>query len=977
MVVVALICSQSAAAVDVTSSQKLNTTNHHSAQKQVNKYLPDPVNNRTKESFTTIQAAIDSAKTLNGDTILVESGTYHENVVLYKNLTLLAQGKVIIIPKDKTSNVITVNSTGSGSSIVGFTFITPLEEASWIYLDHSNNCKVTDNNITINGLSETGFGMQAGINLYYSNNCIIKDNTISNISSQSGAYDGILLNSGLNNFLTINHVMYCDNGISIMSSSKNTVNGNDVRNNTVNGIFLQDSGNNHLFNNIMAGNVYNLGVSSTTTMSAFVNSIDENNTVNGKPVYYLYGLNNVVINGKDPAYLHAGYIGLVACSNVVVKNFSLSDNCQGLLLAGCHDCTVTLNSFINNTVGIDLEFSDGNTVINNKNISNAQCGILIENSNSNTVTGSLNNCDLAIQLENSAFNNIDSCTLNGNNDGLALISSTGNTISSNKIKNSLEYGLVLENSANNIFYSNSLTNNKYNLAVFSTLYDVTDYYQKMDSSNTINGKPVYYLVGSNGMVIDGNSNKYKKGVGYLALVYCNNITVKNVKLSDNNDGILIVYSHNCKVTNNTIFNNYNGIELLEGGSANTIQNNNVNNNKYSGIYIEDANYNTIKNNRVNNSNIGFYIHYSSGNRIDSNQIKNNVYGIVLTEDSNNNKFSSNTITDNGVGMVLKLPHSGDDCENNTITENTISNNDVGLQSEFASNNHLNFNVITNNKDMAMSYYGQDPFDARYNWWGTNQPNFKKITEGNINTTPWIVTRIKANPTTVKTGKTSTITADMLHDNKGNIHHTNKGVVPYNGSANFKTNKGTINDVKFKNGVARTTLKNLSTGGTAIVSSKVNNQTVSVKVNVVKDNSVISVHDVTNLAANLKVYYEKNHQIPKTVKINGISCNTAQLLELMVTATTNIKNNIINPINIKKVRPAPYPKGHYNSGKLYQSSYINTAKKIKNFIKSNGQAQNYAITSIGNINFNKLVYIYSKILNYFKNNQELPNYVWVS
>ena len=42
------------------------------------------------EDYTTIQAAIDNAK--EGDTILVYEGTYHENVVVNKTLTLIGNG---------------------------------------------------------------------------------------------------------------------------------------------------------------------------------------------------------------------------------------------------------------------------------------------------------------------------------------------------------------------------------------------------------------------------------------------------------------------------------------------------------------------------------------------------------------------------------------------------------------------------------------------------------------------------------------------------------------------------------------------------------------------------------------------------------------------------------------------------------------------------------------------------------------------
>jgi len=161
-----------------------------------------------------------------------------------------------------------------------------------------------------------------------------------------------------------------------------------------------------------------------------------------------------------------------------------------------------------------------------------------------------------------------------------------------------------------------------------------------------------------------------------------------------------------------------------------------------------------------------------------------------------------------------------------------------------------------------------------------------------------------------------------------------------------------------------------------VSSKVDNQLVQTKINVIKDRSNVSVDDVVYAASTVKVYYEKNHKLPKTVYLSGQSLNTAQFLNIIVKATVNIKNYKFSSITIKKVRSASSPSRYYSSGRLYKSEYNKTAINIKNYINTEGQAPNYSSTSLGNINFNKLVYLYSKILNYYNNNKKLPSYVWV-
>jgi len=85
----------------------------------------------------------------------------------------------------------------------------------------------------------------------------------------------------------------------------------------------------------------------------------ENNTVNGKPLYYFKNR----IGGKVPE--DAGQIILANCTGMKIENLSITDT----------------------DAGIVLEFSSENTV-KNSNISNSDYGIYLYNSSNNTITGS-------------------------------------------------------------------------------------------------------------------------------------------------------------------------------------------------------------------------------------------------------------------------------------------------------------------------------------------------------------------------------------------------------------------------------------------------------------------------------------------------------------------------------------------------------------------------------------------------------------
>lgn len=78
--------------------------------KAVNIVVPD--------DYPTIQAAIDSASY--GDTILVRNGTYYENVVLNKTVTLLGENReATIIDANQSGDCLRV--TASGVTVTGFT----------------------------------------------------------------------------------------------------------------------------------------------------------------------------------------------------------------------------------------------------------------------------------------------------------------------------------------------------------------------------------------------------------------------------------------------------------------------------------------------------------------------------------------------------------------------------------------------------------------------------------------------------------------------------------------------------------------------------------------------------------------------------------------------------------------------------------------------------------------------------------------
>jgi len=264
-------------------------------------------------------------------------------------------------------------------------------------------------------------------------------------------------------------------------------------------------------------------------------------------------------------------------------------------------------------IGIELSYRS-NVTIRDMQISGFQyCGIFLWSSLNNTIAG----------------NPI------ANNFGGILIQNASNNIT---VTNN-DRGISLYSSSNNVLRNNSM-NNRYDLVVFGT--ELSHFANNVDVSNIINGKKVYYLVSQSDLVISPSTFP---DLGFLALVNCAGIIVQNLELANNGQGVILAYTTNSTITQNTVTNNDRGISLYSS-SNNIISGNTVTNN-YRGIELSGSSKSNgiLENNITNNSN-GIYLFESSQNRINGNNITNSELGIGFRGSSNNmiyhNYFISNT-----------------------------------------------------------------------------------------------------------------------------------------------------------------------------------------------------------------------------------------------------------------------------------------------------------------------------------------------
>ena len=224
-----------------------------------------------------------------------------------------------------------------------------------------------------------------------------------------------------------------------------------------------------------------------------------------------------------------------------------------------------------------------------------------------------------------------------------------------------------------------------------------------------------------------------------------------------------------------------------------------------------------------------YSIFFKNNALNGGAILNNGYLKV-----DKSSFTGNKANDGDGGAIYNdgtLTASGSTFIGNIAT--SIVGHGGGAIYNFGTGS-VRFNRIIGNNNYDIYNAGSSSLNMLYNWWGTNFVGTNPLNAGRIHggtATSWIVLKISASPTTIKLGGSSTVTANLLHDNKGVYHSPAAGMVPYISMANFKTSLGTIVDSKFSNGVAKSTLKGGSKAGVAIVSTKVDNMTISTKITV--------------------------------------------------------------------------------------------------------------------------------------------------
>ena len=138
------------------------------------------------------------------------------------------------------------------------------------------------------------------------------------------------------------------------------------------------------------------------------------------------------------------------------------------------------------------------------------------------------------------------------------------------------------------------------------------------------------------------------------------------------------------------------------------------------------------------------------------------------------------------------------------------------------------------------------------------------------------------------------------------------------------------------------------------------------------NSVFSITDIKNAANSVQSFIETNHRLPEYVTIANQELQVPAFLKLLVDSVVSIKSGSI--VLDDDYQDPTNPSETLKNGNIKSAEYLKMAKSISTYMDSNGEAPNYATSSLGNVRYESLVYMYSRLMNFDRVNSRLPSYV---
>jgi parallel beta-helix repeat protein len=460
-----------------------------------------PWNGTQQYPYQYIWQGIQNATT--GDTVYVRNGTYYENVIVDKAIQLIGESKEnTIIDAQNYATVVVI--TADNAVMKNFQVKDGGEEWS---PNRDSGVKILGDYVTFENceLYEN----------FYSIYVISWYSTIINCTTHDNQY-------GL--FLWYDNSKYCryDEIIDFLSY-------NDIGD----GVYSSNARNCTHINCVSHSGIYAYYATGSTYINC--HSIGSSFSTTANPSY------NTIINCSvsHPSYPESYGSWLHTTTHSTFVNFTIYGVTEG-------------GAFTDYTgIGMSFYSSSDNTFTDCHFYDNDNDGVDISDGSSRNVFTSCtfyNNGRNGISLSwsgsvASTDNVFKNCVSYHNHEYAVYVNNGKSTTFTSCTFANSHWGVVLNKSPNCVLSGNSINNNDISFDVQGV---IADYTQHINPNNTINNKPIFYLV--------SQVNKTLSNVGFLGLIGCKNVTVSN---SDMYGAILV----NSKLVNLT------NVDSHAGGNA--------------------------------------------------------------------------------------------------------------------------------------------------------------------------------------------------------------------------------------------------------------------------------------------------------------------------------------------------------------------------------------------------------------------------
>jgi parallel beta-helix repeat protein len=520
------------------------------------------VGNDAVATHKSIGEAVAAASS--GDTIYMKSGMYKEEVTVSK--------KIAIKPLIGEKGIILLDGSGKETGI-----------------------KITADGCSIEGLTLRNF-TQAGI-MIESNENTIKGNQFMN------NHPSIIIKGGGKNIIESNFMKDNFAGVVVWSDfGQNKIINNNIQGGSMS-ILLRDSSNNILTDNTLSESGIGIYLMNATNIKT-----SRNNVKNG-----IYG--SIIYNSNDSSLTDNIYSGnkrgvyFTNTTRTELSNESIRDAIFGITMENSSDNIVRKCIISNTTEALGLRSSFKNSIADNSILGTTYAGLDLEYSNGNSITGN---------------------RISKGDGGIIMVESSANRLESNKLYE-ISQALLVEGSVRQSF-DNAIDES-------NTADDKPITYIYGQSNKRIEGRDLAHLT----LAYCSNFTVEKNTIDHDALFLFGS---KSNRILDNNVsnayGILLLDSSLNDISKNLLKGNkFSGIYLISSNS-NNLSENMASQNNQNGISLRNSNANNIYSNNVDkNNNSGIWLNESNGNQILENTISSNPTGVLLVNSTNNQVYHNN------------------------------------------------------------------------------------------------------------------------------------------------------------------------------------------------------------------------------------------------------------------------------------------------------------------------------------------------